>query len=157
MFSIRTGAQKALSFHIDIPAFPSQEGLLVLLPGLMLAVVLLWSECPPLRVVLSLLGSMQMEIVRLLFYGQEGRVWPGTSHRSGKCLEGAWHHLSRYPGEVQVPALRGWSDWSQATPHCQLNAAAINIPSNVKLGDKKHRKGFFFFSPYPPNNFEVIG
>lgn len=53
---------------------PSQEGLLVLLPGLTLALVLLWSECPPLRAVLSLLRRMHVEIVRLLFYGQEGRV-----------------------------------------------------------------------------------
>lgn len=53
---------------------PSQDRLLVSLPGLVLASVLLWSECPPLRAVRSLPGRTYREIGRLLFYGQEGRA-----------------------------------------------------------------------------------
>lgn len=90
---------------------PSQEGLLVLLPGFVLASVLLWSECPPLRGDRSFPGRTHVETLILFILSLRGQsVWPGTSHQSGECLERAWHHLSGYPGEVQDPAVRGQSD-----------------------------------------------
>lgn len=66
---------------------PSQEGLLVSLPGLVLALLLFWSECPPLKAVCSFPGRTHVEIVRLLFYGQEERAC-GQVHLAGQAS--AW-------------------------------------------------------------------
>lgn len=98
------GAGNGKLFHFTLFFLlfhPSQEGLLVLLPGLVLALVLPWSECLPLRAVCSFLGRTHIEIVGFYFTAKRSSLWPGTSHQSGECLERAWGHISGCPGEVQ--------------------------------------------------------